>query len=73
MTTIPRGHTAVTLIAQFVERVPVKGRWEDERKDTRFTWIPAGCRTKLTKPDDAIRFGVPSEVIDVDGLDLRLI
>jgi hypothetical protein len=36
---------------------------QDERKDTRFTWIPPGCRTRLTKPDDAIRFGVTSEVI----------
>jgi hypothetical protein len=28
-----------------------------ERKETRFMWIPPGCRKRLTKADDAIRFG----------------
>jgi hypothetical protein len=28
-----------------------------ERKDTSFAWIPPGYRKKVTKPDDAIRFG----------------
>lgn len=65
--------TPPTLIAFFVERVPMhKGRWEPEG-DTMTAyiwlvwikgeeprapyWIPPGCRAALTKPDDAARFG----------------
>jgi hypothetical protein len=60
-----------TVIAQFVERVPMtKARWDpeadtatsyawfvwalqDECNETWFMWIPPGCRTRPTKPNDA--------------------
>jgi hypothetical protein len=60
-----------TLIAPFVERVPmVKGRWDPDAstatcyawfvwvRDTARApfWIPPGCRTALTRADDRQRF-----------------
>jgi len=66
-----------TLFAPFVERVPiVKGRWDPEagtatayawfvwvrgRPPLPPYWIPPGCRTRLTRPDDAARFARPNE------------
>jgi hypothetical protein len=61
-----------TLVAYFVERVCLcKGRWEPEGSTaTAYCWlvwvrgeaprppfwIPPGCRQRLTRPDDAVRF-----------------
>lgn len=72
--------TPPTLISFFVERVPMhKGRWEPDG-DTMTAyiwltwikgaqpqapfWIPPGCRERLTRPDDAARFGVRSEAAE---------
>ena len=62
-----------SIIAQFAERVPMHlgvwrpdgGTatayawvvWEGSPLDTRFEWIPYGCKKLLTHPDDVRRFG----------------
>jgi hypothetical protein len=61
-----------TLLCPFAERVPLcKGRWDPEGSTaTAYIWlvwihgeaprppfwIPPGCRERLTRPDDAVRF-----------------
>jgi hypothetical protein len=60
------------IFAPFAERVPmVKGRWDPDASTAtgyawfvwhqlyqpcRVVWIPPGCRTALTRPDDRARF-----------------
>jgi len=66
-------HRPPSIIAQFAERVPMHlGAWNPDggtatayawivwdgiALDTRFEWIPYGCKKCLTHPDDVKRFG----------------
>lgn len=74
--------TPPTLIAPFVERVPMhEGRWDpDGDTATSYSWfvwlhgvdpiapywIPPGRRQALTKPDDRLRFAGPPDSVPLD-------